>query len=316
VCALGIVICLAVLAGCAGEDLTKQNFSRTTVPAEGGGEDVPDMPDDPVLSMSALRAVDSCALLNENTLAEVGSPTGEPNDITAGLCHRSATDPGGKELNVQLVLGLAAVPDSANGELAGLPLVRGEADDDQCGVLAVTTPEGRAGVQTSVRYPGGDPCAAAVSVLEKVIGALRDDPQRVDIESGSLREGDPCAGLSEKALEKVGMAGEDVSTNSLFGCGAGVGPSVTERFAFDSQVRHRKHTEEVDIAEGVTALVEPASRIAGECKAEWVHRPAGGDEGEVVTVEYRHLTGDESAEQACEKAVVVAESVVGELPEA
>ncbi|MFD2399334.1 hypothetical protein ACFSVJ_24765 [Prauserella oleivorans] len=175
---LGIVL-LGLLSGCAGEDLAKANFQRTTVSAEPGtgqGE-VPEGPiTDPAVSQSALRTVDPCGLLTDRIVGDLGSLADEPYRSDWGSCRVELRDAGDKTVDVGLELGETVIAEPTGG-IEGLPLVESTLDDGTCFVTAVTGYEPTVGVTAQVEYPGGNACDAGYTLVGNVIRELRADPR-------------------------------------------------------------------------------------------------------------------------------------------
>lgn len=315
-------VLLGLAAGCSGEDLAKANYQRTTVSAEPGtaSGDVPTGPiDDPAVGLAALRTVDPCAVLSQDTLAGLGTRTGEPYQSEWGQCRVDVQDAGGKVIGLGLDLGEAfVIDDRASGAVEGLPLIEEQADDTTCLLTAVTSRDPGLGIGLQVNYEGGgNPCGPGYTALQRVLQLLHDNPPQYEQPPGSLLAVDPCGTAGRRALDDVLGAGAAGQPQGLHQCQYSVdgrGPTVTVRFR-SGYPPTPDDGAPADLGRGVTAIQEQSTVDGPVCEAGWQHL-ATGEEGasELVAVEFYGNEGDGTKQQACERAVTVARSVVPNLP--
>ncbi|MFC4004841.1 hypothetical protein ACFS2C_23815 [Prauserella oleivorans] len=313
---LGIVL-LGLLSGCAGEDLAKANFQRTTVSAEPGtgqGE-VPEGPiTDPAVSQSALRTVDPCGLLTDRIVGDLGSLADEPYRSDWGSCRVELRDAGDKTVDVGLELGETVIAEPTGG-IEGLPLVESTLDDGTCFVTAVTGYEPTVGVTAQVEYPGGNACDAGYTLVGNVIRELRADPPRYETVPGSLVDVDPCTVVSRDALAEA--FGPDVvhRPSGLHHCDftQSGDPAASVRLYEGVLPEEGDNVTRVDLGNGVSAVQERITDAA-DCDVVWMHRPGEDGMGEVVGVNYRDYSDDATADGACAAAVTLAKGILGRLP--
>lgn len=321
-----MIACVAVLllAGCDGQDLTRENFPRTIVRAEpgsGGAGSVPAGPfDDPALAPGALRGVDACQVLSAERVSQLGTAEEPREGAAPDQCSVSITDPGGKKLDVTLRLGegMLGTMDKATGGLEGLPLVESQLEDNAtCFVKVLASERPMMGLGVQLRYPGGEACGAGRKVMAKVVQLLKTGPAKVEGGAGSLLTVDPCAQVDDKvAGAAVGEEARKLPVG-LYGCmvtGRG-GPTGHVQFRFATPPTEEKNSTQVPLSDSVKALLTYENPDDARCKAEWLHQADSKDEIEVVEVSYSDYTGDDDAEVACQKVTELAKSVVAKLPE-
>ncbi|MBA0125184.1 hypothetical protein H0B56_06485 [Haloechinothrix sp. YIM 98757] len=314
------------MSGCGGEDLRKAHFERTTVPVEpgdSGQEPIPgEPPDEPALAPAELRTVDTCQLVGEEQLGELGSvgepsgPLGLPDELGIGECSVTVTDPGGKEANVRLRLD-EQINDSLNqvtGGVEGLPLIESTLEDDTCFVTAITSQEPKLGIRASVQYQGGEPCRAGNTAVAGAVRTILDDPPRLDTPHGSLRTVDPCDGVDDDVAR--GVLDEDDAEGELatiFRCQwRGSSEYVSVSYRFGRPTVSTEDTRETELGEDTVALVSPQ---VDRCSVQWEHRSIEEEHAELVEVSVTDSEA-ESTDAACESATEVAEAVAPELPTA
>ncbi|MGH3433713.1 MAG: DUF3558 family protein, partial [Thermocrispum sp.] len=315
-----------VLAGCAGDDLAKVTFERTTVPPQPGSGGTGPVPegeiDAPALGADKLRTVDTCELLRGEAVSQLGT-VGEPLGTSPETCAVSVTDRGDKELRVALSLGerLYAGRDQATGGLDGLPLIESR-DDKSCTDKVLTEEDPDAGISLQVTYDDGEPCGASRKVLSKILQRLKSDPPQIEADDGSLLLVDPCTVLPESQVRDLLGSNTVTSPYLLHGCtitgaSAGTSGSVSVAFSFNYPPLESANASKVELSSSVTAIQSYYNPETEVCQVEWEHKefskPSSRD-GEVVKVDYSSYTGDGKATDACKKAVRLAKAVVRELP--
>lgn len=316
---LGIVT-LGLVSGCAGEDLAKSNYQRTTITAEPGsspGEVPTGEITDPAVAASALRTIDPCGLLTDDTLGDLGSTTEDPSESDWGECRASLQDAGGKSVDVSLDLGDSLVTaDNATGGLEGLPLIENPLDEETCYVTAVTSRNPASGITMQATYPGGNACNAGYTVLQKVIQAVHAEPPQYEQREGSALAVDPCVSVEESAVSEVLGEGALRSPSGLHSCryeGESRGPSVSVRMRVGYPPDNKEGTS-VDLGRGVKASQQASDTGNGSCKVEWQHLGISDNEAEIISVSYDDYSDGADQKKSCEGALTMAKGVVPKLP--
>ncbi|CAM2916652.1 hypothetical protein SAXI111661_08175 [Saccharomonospora xinjiangensis] len=314
---------LGLLAGCAGEDLAKENFERTTVKAEPGtGQgQVPTGPiDDPAVELATLRTVDACGLLGDDVAGNL-TPQEEPSSSGWGLCSRSFIDAGGKPIRVLLELGEGSVfADQATSNVGGLPLVQTAIDDTSCFSTAVTQRDPDVGISVLADHEqgGGDPCQSSYLVLEGVLGTLRANPPTLTPQEGSLLTVDLCESLASE--EFGGVLGTDEEEARLLPGGLHFCQLSQDDFVVYANARVAypvapiEGTKEVELAKGITGVQQPGTTDTAECDVSWNHLGLSEHEAEVITVSYYDYTEEADVDAACQRVTELAEAMVKTLP--
>lgn len=324
-----VLLAPLVLGGCAGEDLAKQTFERTTVPPQpgsGGTGPVPDgRIDEPELTTAKLREIDTCELLRGEAVSQLGT-LGEPLSTSPEMCGVTVTDPGNKEIRVSLSLGerLYSGRDEATGGMDGLPLIETR-DDSSCTDKVLTEEEpAEVGISLQVTYDDGEPCGASRKVLAKIIQRLKADPPKLDADSDSLLLEDPCDSLPRSELTTL-LGDDPVSSPYLLhGCTASStesssSGSVSLTFSFNYPPLATSNAKDVRLSSTVTGIQSYYDPNTEVCQVEWEHKKFSSQtsrDGEAVKVDYSSYTGDGKATDACKKAVRLAKAVLRELPAA
>ncbi|MEU6642036.1 hypothetical protein ABZ863_05745 [Saccharomonospora sp. NPDC046836] len=321
VLAFGVIL-LGLVGGCAGEDLSRANFERTTVSAEpGSGQgDVPTGPiSDPAVGVSTLRTVDPCALLGSGVVDQLGTAA-DFYESDWGACRVEVQDAGGKTISVSLDLGESLVLASrASGSIEGLPLVESKLDDTTCIVTAVTSRDPDLGVSAQVGYEGGNACDAGYGTLQRVVQALRAGPPQYQQEPGSLVEVDACTSVDEAVLSDVLNGTVRRTPMGLHECRLADGGQSAVMVRF--REGYLPDTDDEGVAPvdlGGTQAVQRQSTIdLAECDVSWLHRP-GAEEGmgELAAVTYSDYSDGMTKDDACARAVEVAKTVIPKLPRA
>ncbi len=310
------------LAGCAGEDLSKANFERTTVKAEpGSGQGgVPEAPtDDPALSLSTLRSVDPCGLLHDDVVGAF-TPEGEGRNSDWGTCMRDFVDTGGKPISIMMVLGTGGFfADQATSGVEGLPLTETSSDENTCYSVAVTQSEPDMGISVLAQHErgGGTPCESGYLVLQSVIKQLRENPPMLPPgDERSLRDVDLCAVPDSKVLEPAFEEGDvAVQPGDLHSCQFMQDDIVVYAYArLGYPVSVIEGTEEVELTDDVTAVMRPGTTDTAECEVSWNHLGHSDVEAEVVSLNYYNYSKSADVTEACESVTALAEGMVKALP--
>ncbi|TVT13691.1 hypothetical protein FNH05_37570, partial [Amycolatopsis rhizosphaerae] len=144
----------AVATTACGPDLSKQNFPRTTVPAKTASD--PGTDGGSALTVTALRTVDPCGLLDSGTLGDLGKIVdGELSPYALGECRNVVTDAGGKRIALDLQLADIVTGSNPSGTVEGLPLSVDKIDDTTCNVDGITSKSDGSGISVHATYKGG-----------------------------------------------------------------------------------------------------------------------------------------------------------------
>lgn len=320
-----MVVCLVgVLAGCASPDLAKKNFPRSTVAAAaelggGGGVDTP-VDGKPVGGEAAftaenLRLVDPCALLDDQTMASVGTPAkNRLRDL--GACAHYMKDKAGKELNFNLVLGESASGKSAEGtfKIGGLPASESELEDKTaCFIGVITEASPKRAITLQISGPAGPLCEPGRKVMEGVIKNLQAGAQKLALAKGTVAGIDPCAVLDESTVtENIGEANARPTTlhscdwspnGASFSLNFKVGPKPDD-------LADAAETTPVDLG-GVKAQ----KKLSGDrCRLDWAHAPfpPNNEWAEVVSLSFSRY--DDKAGDPCAKVEAAAKALIPKLP--
>jgi hypothetical protein len=310
-----------MLVGCGAEvDLAKVTYTRTTVPAAGGGgsTDAPKA-NDPAFAEGLLREIDACALLDKTMLSTVGTP--DDNDVTDfSRCSNFMKDTKGKDLNISLTVGEGLVenPEEADKAIGGLPAMESELDDKTaCFQTAITETAPNRGIKIQIGGKAENMCDIGRKVLEAVVDRIRRDPPKHEVRTGSLITVDPCELTPSSEIDAVLGKGSKVEPTSLHWCswnrdGGEVWVWLRDGVDPAKSVGAEKTTK-VDV--GVSATQELDTTSGSKCEVAWAHLPTSGSLAEVVSVSFlRYDTKDAPGEDPCAKAQTVAKALVPKLP--
>ncbi len=317
-----MVVCLVgVVAGCAGPDLAKKNFPRSTVAAAAdlGGGDAP-VDGKPVEGEAAftaenLRVVDPCVLLDDQTLASVGTPAkNRLRDF--GHCAHYMKDSAGKELNFNLVLGESASGKSAEGtfKIGGLPASESELDDKTaCFIGVITEASPKRAITLQISGPAGPLCEPGRKVMEGVIKNLQAGGQKLALAKGTVAGVDPCAVLDESTItETVGESNARPTTLHACDWSAG-GASFSINFKVGpnpDDLADAADSTPVDLG-GVKAQKRPSE---DRCRLDWAHAPFPPDKEQAEVVSLSYSRYDDKAGDPCAKLEAAAKALIPKLP--
>lgn len=316
-----LVTALALpLAGC-GQDLGKSNFARTTVPAAAGTGPVADGPiTDAAVAADVLRTIQPCQFLTKDALGALGLGTaGEdpsPSSIAFDACSNKVTDPGGKEMRLELEIGTTTLlprADKTTGQVGGLPLRVNKTGDTDCTVAAMTALNPDLALAVSVTY-SGDPCRPGQTLVQAVVQKVHDGPEKYSTPPGTVLTADPCA-IADAAVVASAVPSPKPTPSGLHSCewkGSAAGPGVTIGFLPGLPPLAGDGYAKVDLGGGVTGFQKPDTPGSARCRVQWQHRPWQGDDVELAQVDYRGY--DDEKGDPCGKAVAVAKNVVTKLP--
>jgi hypothetical protein len=323
-----LIVCwvagLCLLAGCAGENLAKENFERTTVKAEPNGREgpVPSGPiDDPAFEPATLRKVDACALLGDE-LAATLLPNGQPTAADWGRCARTYVDVGGKPIRVMVELGESgtlASADDATGNVGGLPLVQHSSGDSSCISVAVTRRQPNAGVSVMATHDqgGGDPCDSSYVALEGVVEALRSNPAMMEEPEGSLMTVDLCESFSSEHVSKALELDEEprINPSGLHFCQLSFDDVIAYAHArVGYPVTPGDEAEEIELVDGLKVARQASGNDIAECDVSWVHLPISEQEAELMTLSYYDYGESADTDTACSRVTDLAKGLLKTLP--
>ncbi|WP_436501937.1 hypothetical protein [Actinokineospora sp. HUAS TT18] len=328
---VGAVACLVtVLAGC-GTDLAKQTFPRSTVPATadlGGGSTDPTtatnggggVTGDEAFASKNLRRADPCGLLNEDALAEFGTPANSRlRDYDK--CSNYMKDKSGKELNFTLTVGEILTGTSAEGtfKIGGLPATESELQDKTaCFTNAITESSPKRAITLQMGGSGGL-CEIGRKMLENVVKQVREGAQPLKLAKGTVVDLDPCEILDPSVIKStIGESAENRLT-TLHACSWNLsGASFDLSFEIGSNpddLADAAETTPVDLG-GVKAQ-KKAEKSSGSdrCRLEWAHAPFPEDRelAEVVSIEFSRYSA-QTGEDTCAKVEAVAKALIPKLP--
>lgn len=322
--ATAAALLLAFTAACGSTGDTGDSGDSET--GAGPESSAPPEIDDPAVAASALRTVDACALLNQETLGDLGevTPPGESDVLDDWTMCSADLTANGAEATAFLSVGDSVVylEDEFTETIGGLPVSVDDETDGECTVEALTSYELEVGLRLSVEQPGGKPCPAATTAMEKVVTALHGQPPRLDHDAGSLVPLDPCGLVDPAVLKSVLPKPPAPTMENLHHCEFFSGedpnpPYVTVALA-PGFAPEAGDGEPIDLG-GVRAVQAENTDTGSDrfgCTVRWLHRELPGEDGvsgwgETVSVEYLADPGNGvDMATACDSAVAVAKSVV------
>ncbi|MFT7840140.1 hypothetical protein Q5530_28695 [Saccharothrix sp. BKS2] len=326
---VAVLSAFLLLTGCAGPDLAKRNFPRSTIPAEAGNTTATTgasattqapvgQPVDPAFATDRLRLVDPCALLTRDLLKQLGQP-GTESRSGFSRCSNFMKDGSGKDLGVTVELGQTMTVElkDADKRLAGLRSHEQVLENSACFVSVITQDEPGLGITVQIGYEDGDACGFGRKVMESVVEQVKARKGAITPPKGSLIALDPCALPDEGAVQAVvGRGGHRVFPYGLHNCSwTGPDREVTLDLRRTFLPTDRKFDDaqtEVDLGNGVRGYQVAATTAFPSCEVLWVQRPAEDREGEVVKVK---AAGPEESEfDRCAAAVAFAKALLGKIP--
>lgn len=326
---VAVLSLILLLAGCAGADLAKQRFPRTTIPADaenvsdpgGSSQKSPPpangQPVDPAFAADKLRLTDPCELLDEDVLKRFGTP-GDRSRSGFSRCSNFMKDKGGKDLAVTVEVGQTMTSElkKADKQLAGLRSYEQVLENSACFVSVITQEEPGLGLTVQIGYEDGDACAPGREMAEAVVKQIKERSATRTPAKGSLITLDPCAVPDKAAVDAAAGADYRVYPYGLHNC-AWVGEDRELTLAFretyipDDRSFDDKQTE-VDLGGGVVGYQVSNSTAFPSCEVKWVQLAGSDNEGEIVQVKSAAPKATEF--DRCAAAVTFAKSILGKIP--
>ncbi|MGW4116535.1 hypothetical protein ACWEFJ_37150 [Actinosynnema sp. NPDC004786] len=325
---VAVLSSILLLAGCAGADLAKQHFPRTTIPANAENVSDPSgtsrtsppvsgQPVDPAFAPDRMRLTDPCELLDEEVLKRLGTP-GERSRSGFSRCSNFMKDKNGKDLAVTVEIGQTMTTElkNADKQLAGLRSYEQVLENSACFVSVITQEQPGLGITVQIGYEDGDACGPGRQVAESVVERLKAGGAARTPAKGSLITLDPCVLPDRPTIEAASGPGYRVYPYGLHTC-AWVGEdrelTLTLREAFIPDDREFDEGQtEVDLGGGVTGYQVASSTAFPSCEVKWVQLVGSDNEGEIVDVK---SAGPKDSEfDRCAAAVAFAKAVVGKIP--
>lgn len=323
---VAVLSAFLLLAGCAGPDLAKRNFPRSTIPAAAGNTTgttgaqptrAPSgQPVDPAFAADRLRLVDPCALLTEDLLKQLGKP-GVESRSGFSRCANYMQDASGKDLAVSIEVGQTMTVELADADkqLAGLRS-REQTLDGACFVSVITQEEPGLGITAQIGYQDGDACAPGRKVVESVVAQIKAREGVITPAKDSLVALDPCALPDAAAVEAAVGREHRLFPYGLHNCswtGDDRELTLNMRRAFvpDDRKFDDEQTE-VDLGGGVKGYQVAERTAFPSCEIVWVQRIGSDQDGEVVEVK---SAGPEDVEfDRCATAITFAKTLLGKIP--
>lgn len=317
-----------LLAGCAGADLAKQRFPRTTIPANAENvadptgtsptTSVPDgRPAHPAFAADKIRLVDPCELLDEKVLKRLGTP-GKRSRTGYSRCSNFMKDKADKDLAVTVEIGQTMTSElkNADKQLAGLRSHEQTLDNSACFVSVITQEKPGLGITVQIGYEDGDACAPGRTVAESVVKRIKDDAPKRTPAKGSLITLDPCALPDQATIEAAAGAGHRVYPYGLHNCSwVGDKRELTldfrETFIPEDRDFDANQTE-VDLGGGVKGYQVLSSTAFPSCEVKWVQLVGEDNDGELVEVK---SAGPKTSDfDRCATALAFAKAIIGKIP--
>jgi hypothetical protein len=325
---VAVLSLILLLAGCAGADLAKQRFPRTTIPANaenvsdptGSSQPPPPTdgkPVDPTFAADKLRLVDPCELLDEDVLKRFGTP-GERSRSGFSRCSNFMKDKGGKDLAVTVEVGQTMTTElkNADKQLAGLRSYEQVLENSACFVSVITQEQPGLGLTVQIGYEDGDACAPGREVAQSVVEQIKARAATRTPAKGSLITLDPCVLPDKAAVDAAAGSDYRLYPYGLHNC-AWVGKdreltlALRETFIPKDREFDEKQTE-VDLGGGVVGYQVSSSSAFPSCEVTWVQLVGSDDDGEIVEVK---SAGPKATEfDRCATAVTFAKSILGKIP--
>lgn len=326
---VAVLSAILLLTGCAGADLAKQRFPRTTIPANAENASDPTgttrstpAPDgeavEPAFAPDKMRLIDPCELLDDEVLKQFGTP-GDRSGSGFSRCSNFMKDKADKDLAVTVELGQTMTSElkNADKQLAGLRSYEQTLENSACFVSVITQEKPGLGITVQIGYEDGDACAPGRVVAESVVKRIREDaPTRTPVK-GSLITLEPCALPDPAAIEAAAGADHRVYPYGLHNCSwVGDDRELTVDFRATFVPRDRDFDDkqvEVDLG-GVTGYQVNSVTAFPSCEVKWVQLVGEENEGEVVEV--KSAGPKESQFDRCATAVAFAKTLVAKIPKA
>ncbi|HEY4021244.1 MAG TPA: hypothetical protein VGM75_21330 [Pseudonocardiaceae bacterium] len=310
----GLICCAAVLAGCTtGQpaDTARTDSTRTTIPSGAiGGQTV-----DTAFASAALRAIDPCGLLDQNTLRQLGTSSQPATQNEIDSCSADLDDGKGKSLGIEVIIGGDLASTTASGTIAGLP-VKEEATDTDCGERLITQHNPTTGIEIRVNYNGAAACVIARQLAGLVVNHIRTKaPQRPNGVSSVVLI-NPCDTIDDATAQNLTAVGPGKTVEGLFKCDWQAGDyDLSVEYTLGGNPKDDTFNgtpQPVDV--GVPAYAFSSKDVYPSCDVKWLVRSVGSGQGEVVDVQFGDVLG--GTLDPCTQAQAAAKVVAAKVPHA
>ncbi|MBB4688837.1 DUF3558 domain-containing protein [Amycolatopsis jiangsuensis] len=311
-----IAAALAVSA-CGGPELGKENFARTTVPASAGGDPAGPITD-PAAAPEVLRELQPCQFVGQDVLEQLGTPQDEPSPsgVRFDVCRGSVTDPGGKDISVEVTVGatVLSAADRTTGQVGGLPQVEAPAGAGSCTVSVLTSREPDLGISFDINYSGGDACPVGRTLATAAAKTLHNAPQKYAPSKGSLLAADPCAVLGQSAVDGV-LTGAEPEATGLHSCQWGSTARVEVLLLPGRPPLEGSGWLKADVGTPSQAFRKQGTSGGSSCQVHWQHRPWQAGDVEIAQLEYSNSDAEAASDDPCGKAVTLSKQLAAKLPQ-
>ena len=330
---VALVVAGLALGGCAGPDLAKRTFTRTTVPAAVADNtsrttspatnrsSTPGQPTDAAFAVDKLRLVDPCALLDHSTLNGLGSPADDsPSNFDS--CSNYMKDKQGKDLSVTVHVGesLTSEVSKADKTIGGLPAAEQKLDDNSaCFVTLVTQADPGLGITVQIGYQADDPCAPGRTVAEAITNRMRSNPPLRQVDKRSLITVDPCA-VVDKAAVTAAVGDATAFPFGLHNCSWNSNSTeiaVDMRLGYDPKDNKLDDNQKsVDLGGGITGYQVASNATYPSCRLAWKHPVPvpGSDMSEILEIRFDDV-GKVNVDP-CQRSQDFAKALLPKLPAA
>jgi hypothetical protein len=313
----GLVCCAVLLVGCSTAnvaDTPRTDSTRTTVPAAASTASKVDT----AFASAALRAVDPCGLLDQQTLSQLGTSAQPAAQNDIDTCSADLVDGKGNDLGVSVGIGGDLASGTSTGTIGGLP-VREQSDGTECAERLITRQRPTTGIEVRVNNNSEGNCVFARQLAGLVVNRIRTNAPHRPGGVNSLVLIDPCDTIDDASVENLTAVGTEKSVEGLFKCDwLGGDYDLSVEFILDGNPKDDTvdgTPQPVDV--GVPAYAFSSNDVYSSCDVKWQVRTLGksGDgEGEVVDVQFGDVLG--GGLDPCTQAEAAAKLVATKVPHA
>ena len=311
---LGLVCAAVLLAGCSTANAVgtaRTDSSRTTVPSAASNTSTVDT----AFSSAALRAIDPCGLLDQQTVSQLGTSAQPAAQDEIDSCSADLTDGKGKDLGVSVSIGGDLASSTPTGTIGGLP-VQEQSDSTECAEDLITQQRPTTGIEVRVTNNSASTCLFARQLAGLVVNRIRTNAPHRPNGVTSLVLIDPCDTIDDATVQNLTAVGPEKSVEGLFKCDwIGGDYDLGVEFILDSNPKDDNiegTPQPVDV--GVPAYAFPSNDVYPSCDVKWQVRALGqgSDTGEVVDVQFGDVLGGNL--DPCTQAEAAAKVVATKVP--